>query len=77
MARITLTVDGNTEMDADLGAWNSEPPQILRDQLAANTAPKLYMRCVLMVVADAAMSDTETTIDITTAGNDWTMAVSR
>ena len=77
MARITLTVDGNVEMDADLGNWTADPPQILRDQLAAHTTPKLYMRCVLMVVADAAMSDTATDIDITTDGNDWTMAVSR
>lgn len=77
MARIRLEIDGYIEMDADLGKWTSEPPQILRDQLAANNAPKPYMRCVLMVVADAAMSETDTSIDITTYGNNWMMRVER
>lgn len=75
MARIRLDVDGSTLMDADLGKWTSEPPQILREQLAANSAPKPYMRCVLMIVADAAMTDTETRIIVTTTDEAWTMTV--
>lgn len=77
MARVHVTIDGDTAMDEDLGRWTSEPPQILRDQLAAHTAPKIYMRCLLLIVADAAMSGTATTIDISTDGDDWDMAVAR
>ncbi len=77
MARVQVSVDGDTIMDADLGRWTSKPPQILRDQLAANAAPKLYMRCLLVIVADAAMSATGTSIDITTYGDNWTMRVER
>lgn len=77
MARIHATCDGDTLIDADLSTWTAEPPQILRDQLTAHTTPKLWMRCLLLIVADAAMSGTATTIDISTDGDDWDMAVAR
>lgn len=77
MARVRVVIDEGVEMDEDLGRWTSEPPQILREQLAANATPKLYMRCLLLIVADAAMSDTDTAIDITTDDDSWQMTVTR
>jgi hypothetical protein len=77
MAKVRLVIDGHTAMDEDLGTWLSDPPAILRDQLAANATPKLYMRAVLLIVADAAMTSTDTTIVVTTDAGDWTMDVRR
>lgn len=77
MAHMTVTIDGNTVMDSPLGDWTANPPEILTEQLAATTTPKLYMRCLLILMADAALSDTATTVDITTDADNWTMRVQR
>jgi hypothetical protein len=58
MAHMRITIDGETVMDDTLDAWSAEPPKILRDQLAANSTPKLFMRCLLLVLADSAVTQT-------------------
>jgi hypothetical protein len=78
MAHMRITIDGETVMDDTLDAWSAEPPKILRDQLAANSTPKLFMRCLLLVLADSAVTQADTDITITTdEDDDWTMAVIR
>ncbi len=77
MARVRIDIDGKTAMDEVLDRWTADPPEIVREQLAANATPKLYMRCMLLILADAAMSDTDTAIDITTDDDSWQMTVTR
>lgn len=75
MTHMTVTIDGEKVIDGDLGEWNSNPPEILRDQLAANATPKPWMRCLLMVIADTAMSGVDTAVVIATSQSGWTLEV--
>lgn len=75
MTQLHVTIDGQTVINGDLGEWNSNPPEILREQLAANATPKPWMRCLLMVIADTAMSGADTTVVIATGSQGWTMEV--
>lgn len=75
MAVLHVSIDGETVIDGDIGQWTSEPPKILREQLAATATPQPWMRCLLMVIATAAMTDTATTVTVVTAEDRWTMDV--
>lgn len=75
MTELKVTVDGKTVIDGDMGQWSENPPEIIREQLAANATPKPWMRCLLMVVANAAVTATDTTVVIATTETTWTMQV--
>lgn len=75
MTTLHVSIDGTTVIDGDIGQWSANPPQLLREQLAANATPKPWMRCLLMVIADAALASRDTTVAITTADRRWSMEV--
>lgn len=75
MTALHVTIDGQTVIDGDMGQWSADPPEILREQLAANATPRPWMRCLLMVVANAALTDTDTEVVVRTGDNGWTMEV--
>lgn len=75
MTKLKVTIDGKTVIDGDLGQWNANPPELLREQLASNASPEPWMRCLLMVVANAAVTATDTTVVIATTETTWTMQV--
>jgi hypothetical protein len=75
MPALHVTIDGKTVIDGDLGQWTTDPPAILREQLAGNVTPQPWMRCLLLLVATAAVGDQDVTVDIATRDNGWTLEV--
>ena len=75
MTNLRVTLDGETVIDGDMGEWNANPPEILREQLAATSTPRPWMRCLLMVVANAALTGTDTEVVVRTSENRWTLEV--
>ena len=78
MAHISITIDGKTVMDGHTGQWQERPPDFIAQQLEAmktgNTQPSPWMRAVMLVVAEAAMTDNYTAVEVTTNGNaGWTL----
>jgi cytochrome c553 len=78
MSYITINIDGETVMDGDTGKWQQQPPEFIAKQLKAmqdgSTKPSPWMRALMLVVAEAAMTDTYTSVDVTTDGNaGWTL----
>jgi hypothetical protein len=74
MATLRITVDGNTVMDGDLGQWTTEPP-FIAEQLKANARPAPWMRCLMLTLADAAMSEKVMSVDVRTRANGWDFSV--
>lgn len=75
MSQLTITVDGDTVMDADPGDFTLNPPELVTDQLKANARPAVWMRAMAIVIADAAMSRCDTSINVTTRFNGWDLSV--
>lgn len=75
MSHLTVTINNQTVMDGDTGQWSTNPPTILTDQLKANAHPAPWMRAIMLTVADAAMTHTDTRITVTTTPNEWTLKV--
>lgn len=81
MAHLRVTIDGQVAMDGDLGQWSDNPPDIIAEQLKANARPAPWMRCLMMVMADAAASGKSASVRIVTRNGDekatgrWAMDV--
>lgn len=75
MTQLRVSIDGKVAIDGDMGQWNANPPEILREQLAANATPKPWMRCLLMVIADTALTGVDTEVVVRTGSDGWTIEV--
>ncbi|CPX29539.1 Hypothetical major facilitator transporter [Mycobacteroides abscessus] len=81
MAHITITIDGDTLMDADPGSWRSTPPDI--ESLKLKTGGQPWGIALMGAVAEAAtlsmanLTGTDTAIMVTTRDNGWTLEVQR
>lgn len=75
MATLCITVDGKTIMDGDLGQWTTNPPDIIAEQLKANSRPTPWMRALMLTLADAAMSEKAMSVDVRTRADGWDFSV--
>ncbi|OHT87130.1 MFS transporter [Mycobacteroides saopaulense] len=81
MSHITITIDGDTLMDADPGSWRSTPPDIEALKLKSGGQP--WGIALMGAVAEAAtlsmanLPATDTTIVVTTRDNGWTLDVEK
>lgn len=75
MASMSITINGKTVMDGDLGQWSTSPPEIISDQLKANAHPAPWMRALMLTMADAAMSEQSMSVDVKTRADGWDFSV--
>lgn len=75
MAHLKVTIDGATAMNGDLGQWTTNPPQLITEQLKANSKPAPWMRALMLTIADAAMSEQSMSVDVQTRVDGWDFMV--
>lgn len=79
MAYIKASIDGKVIIDGDTGTWERRPPEFIAEQLHNMTSnlnaakPSPWMRAMMLVIAEAAMTETYTEIDINTWGAGWSL----
>jgi hypothetical protein len=79
MAYIKVTIDGDTVIDGESGSWEQRTPDFIAKQLhdlTSNpnpTPPSPWMRALMLVIAEAAMTSTYTEVDIKTTGSGWSL----
>jgi hypothetical protein len=66
MANMQVIVDGSVVMDGDMGQWIAEPPGIASLKLQAAKKDRPWARHILLIVAEAGMSDRATNVNVTT-----------
>lgn len=79
MTHVKLTIDGEVQMDGDLGSWSKEPPAVSDLKLKAGVpgSASQWSMAVLQVIAAAAVKRVKsTTIEVTTRAGGWTLDVS-
>lgn len=76
MAHLTITIDGKTAMDGDLGQWSAEPPLItdLKKNIKnAKSGP--WSRKILDEIADTGLTGKSKRIDVQTRADGYDFSV--
>ena len=74
-ARVRLTVDEHTVFDDVLDEWRFTPPDYFRDALEKNAKPEPWLKAIMIVMADAALTGSSISIDATTGESSWSIQV--
>ena len=80
MAHITVTIDGDTIMDADPGTWSTTPPDINALGFRGRSSqPEPWRQLIMLTIAETATlalagkPGVNTHINVTTRTDGWTM----
>jgi hypothetical protein len=74
-ARVRLTVDGCIVFDDALDEWRFTPPDYFKESLEKNAKPEPWLKAIMIVMADAALTGSSVSIDATTGKSCWSMQV--
>lgn len=74
-AHVRLTVDGDVVFDDNLDEWRFTPPDYFKDALKENAKPEPWLKAIMIVMADAAMTGSSVSIDATTGQSSWSIQV--
>ena len=75
MSHIRIVIDGDTLFDDDLDVWQATPPDQFKELLTPGAKPKPWMKAIMIVMADAAMTDNNVSIEAATAPEKWAIEV--
>ena len=76
MPNLRITIDGEVQMDGDLGTWSTEPPFITAQKLAIAAKRDQPSAIPIMgLVAKAATGEHISAIEVRTLGDGWEMKV--
>jgi len=77
MAALKVTIDNETVIDGDTGTWVAQPPEFIAKQMDAalnsDVKPSPWMRALMLVIAETAMTDTATGVEIKTWDEGWSL----
>lgn len=74
-AHVRLTVDGSVVFDDNLDEWKFTPPDYFKDALHKNAKPEPWLKAIMIVMADAALTGSSVSIDATTGESRWSIQV--
>ena len=73
-AHVRLTVDGDVVFDDYLDDWRFTPPDYFKDVLRQDVKPEPWLKAIMIVMADTALTGGSVSIDATT-GQSWSIRV--
>ena len=76
-AHIRIVIDTKVVFDGDLDEWKQAAPADFLDALQPNAKPQPWLKAILIVMADAAMTGDSVSIEATTGESRWTMGVTK
>ncbi|CNJ63483.1 Uncharacterised protein [Mycobacterium tuberculosis] len=72
----TITTDGQLLYDGHIDQWQERPPEELIPLITPQANPQPWMKNVMVALTDAAITDRNITITVTTHARDgWTLTV--
>ncbi len=74
-ARVRVTVDGYIVFDDTLDEWKFTPPDYFKDALKKDSRPEPWLKAIMIVMADAALTGSSVSIDATTGESCWSIQV--
>ena len=73
-ARVHLTVDVEVVFDDTLDTWVFTPPDYFRNAIKPDAKPEPWLKAIMIVMADSAMTGASVRIEATT-GSSWSLQV--
>lgn len=74
-AHVRLTVDGYVVFDDNLDEWRFTPPDYFKDAIRQDAKPEPWLKAIMIVMADAALTGSSVSIDATTGQSCWSIQV--
>ncbi len=74
-ARVRVIVDGYIVFDDYLDEWKFTPPDYFKDMLNKDAKPEPWLKAIMIVMADAALTGGSVSIDATTGESSWSIQV--
>lgn len=74
-AHVCLTVDRKVVFDDNLDEWKFTPPDYFKDALKQDAKPEPWLKAIMIVMADAALTGSSVSIDATTGESQWSIQV--
>ena len=74
-ARVHLTVDGSVVFDDVLDQWKFTPPDYFKDAIKKDAKPEPWLKAIMIVMSDAALTGSSVSIDATTGESGWSIRV--
>lgn len=75
IAHVRLTVDGSVVFDGDLEEWKFTPPDYFKDAIKKDAKPEPWLKAIMIVMADAALTGGNISIEATTGESSWSIEV--
>lgn len=76
MSRVRIVINGKVEMDENLGDWQQQPPNFIRDHMRPGAMHQPHMKMVLIAMTEALMSDASVEIVADNTPTSYTLSVS-
>jgi len=74
-SHVRIVINQEVVIDGDLGNWQATPPDFFKEALNPNAQPEPWMRCIINVIAEAAMIGQDVEIDVSGEPGEWVMKV--
>lgn len=72
---VRLTVDGYIVFDDTLDEWKHTPPDYFKDAIRQDASPEPWLKAIMIVMADSAMTGKSVSIEATTGESEWSIRV--
>jgi hypothetical protein len=75
MTHMRICIDDDVVFDGTLDAWQATPPDYFKDLITPDATPEPWLKAIMIVMADAVMTDQNVDIEATTGRDEWLIKV--
>lgn len=77
MTHVRICIDNKVMFDGDLEEWKATPPDAFKEMLTPGAKPEQWMKAIMIVMADAALTGQSVSIEAITGPSFWSMEVTK
>ena len=70
-----IEIDGNVEFNGSTDEWAAKTPDMFKDVIKPNAAPKPWLKAILVEFADSVNQKRSVDVTVNTRSYGWDMAV--
>jgi len=74
---VRIVIDEKILFDDNLDVWKATPPDAFKDMLTPGAQPQQWMKAIMIVMADAAMTGQSVAMEVITGQDRWSMEVEK